>query len=104
MADEKILDEELLDDDDLEEVAGGTEQETSYDVAFLEKVLKVVKPGFDSEVYGTSQGLRAYAMWEAVGVEFQENNGANEYWINGQQVSRKKAVKHANFLLSHHKG
>lgn len=99
MADEKILDEELLDDDDLEEVAGGTEQETNYDFNFLNRILPTIKPGFDSEVYGTSKGLRTYAMWEAVGVEFQENNGANEYWINGQQVSRKNAIRHAKGIF-----
>ena len=98
MADEKILDEELLEDIDLEEVAGGTAKETNYDMAFLDKVLKVVKPGFDSTVYGNTPGLRTYAMWEAVGVEFQENDGANEYWIDGHSISRKDAVRHARSI------
>jgi hypothetical protein len=101
MADEKILEEEVLDDAELENVAGGTLKETLDDRARLSKIGMYNfdnKKGFAGSVSdGFVQFGEKYGMKISVGTNLKKD-GANQYFLNGKEVSREKLWRMINTL------
>lgn len=85
MAEEKILDNEKLDDDQLENVAGGTQDETDFDriVMFQKKLV--------SSPNATKDELKA--AFASLGIVADLHGGritSNRYTLpNGQKVDNK---------------
>jgi len=88
MADKKILDNELLDDDQLDNVAGGTYTETFKDIDHFKNYCGIHFSGDKSEKREQLRDL----LW-ANGVKLKDHGGneANEYYLlnpNGTVASR----------------
>ena len=98
----KINDElEMLSDDELDAVAGGTYLESAGDAKnFKEIGVKV----FEHDILGVpvlqhEQFVKLREAFNKFGVTVKDNGGiinANEYFIGGQKVSRDDAWKHIN--------
>jgi len=106
MADEKILQDELMTDEQLEQVAGGNCIESADDSRFLNSL------NGSTDRYGATRiffsmgftGIDAEISdaWAKVGVEAEIDSGRllncgekNIYKINGKQVTQEEARKHA---------
>ena len=99
MKDEKILDEEILSDEELEHVSGGGPNQTAGDSDFLNKL------GYTHDTYqfdiddyeGRINTSDIEKAWASAGVTCKAARTVfydNEYWIGGQKVSRKDAFRH----------
>ncbi len=108
MKDEKLLQDELLSDDKLEQVAGGTYLQTAEDSFFLNKL----NPDFYyrtctrdiSRTPGYFYQTRIAEEWSKYGVKFKWHDGEiadNEYFIDGKKVSREDAYAHAKKIAWH---
>ena len=108
MADEKILKEELLDDEQLDNVAGGTFAESYSDAQSFEKLgVKIFKndlagvPLLDHEGF-----VNLRAAFEKYGVTIKDDGSIwgdltgkskpNQYFIGGKEVTQAEAWKHIN--------
>ena len=95
MADEKILDNEILDDEELKQVSGGSRSQTSWDSYFLKRI------GYMDETYDTliatwDSGSEAIkAGWAKVGITAKTyRSDYNEYFDsnnNNKKITRKEA-------------
>ena len=96
MADEKILKDEVMDEEQLDEVAGGTLKETLDDRNLLNKIGLYdfnSKDGFTKTVQnGFAKFGNDYGMKISVDVNLNKNE-ANKYFVNGKEMSRDKLVK-----------
>ena len=83
----EILKEELLSEDQLEGVAGGTVREYDLDTSFMQAV-GVLRQGES----GSDALQRAFAS-QGISVIFHgDDNLANEYYQGGKQISRNEAL------------
>ena len=104
----EILKDEILNDEELDQVAGGTFAESYSDAQEFEKLgVKIFKndivgvPLLDHEGFAN---LRT--AFEKYGVKIKDDGSifgdltgkskANEYYIGGNKVSREEAWKHIN--------
>jgi len=117
MADEKILQDEILSDEELENVAGGDYKETAGDSVFLSfyglcKKYGVWEIEFDK---GTSKEEDVKRGWAKLGVTLEYHgrlesgsaffgDSTNKYFINGKEVSRDDAYVHALMFIAEHHG
>lgn len=95
---------EQLSDEQLEQVAGGTWQQTSDDAHFLH----TLNPSFQDVTVvalmfepGTSLERGVINEWKKYGVDYEWHSGAvydNKYKINGKEVSRDEAYNHAKSI------
>ena len=96
MADEKILKDEIMDEEQLDEVAGGTLKETLDDREMLKKIGLYdfnSEAGFSKTVQnGFAKFGNDYGMNISVDVNLNKNT-ANKYFVNGKEMSRDKLVK-----------
>ena len=92
---------EQLSDEELEQVAGGTWQQTSDDAHFLHTLnpsfhdITVIELMFE---LGSLKENGVVNEWKKYGVDYEWHSGAvydNKYKINGKEVSRDEAYKHA---------
>ena len=92
---------EQLSDDELEQVAGGTWNDTADDAKFFHALngstpfLRGIEVAFSS----TEPLLKTLTQeWEKVGVRFEPHNGAiyeNKYFIGNKEVTQGEARRHA---------
>ena len=87
----EILKDEILKDEQLEGVAGGTVREYDLDTSFMQAV-GVMRQGES----GSDALQRAFAS-QGISVIFHgvnDNSGtlANEYYMNGKQITRNEAL------------
>ena len=83
----EILKEELLSEDQLEDVAGGTSREIQKDADFMQAV-GVLRQGES----GNDALQRAFAS-QGISVIFHgDDNLANEYYKGGKQITREQAL------------
>ena len=104
----EILKDEILKDEELDQVAGGTFAESYSDAQQFEKLgVKIFKndlagvPLLDPEGF-----VNLRAAFEKYGVTIKDDGSiwgdltgkskANQYYINGKEVSREDAWKHIN--------
>ena len=95
MAEDKFADE-VMSDEELDNVAGGGTRQTVGDRDFLKSMGYIAKAGslvFDWE----RNAPKVDAGWSKAGVTCVTKFGCpdNLYFINGKQVSRKDAFRHA---------
>ena len=98
---EEIKKDEVLNDEQLEEVAGGTWGQTADDSRFLNSLngscdrYGATRISFTP---GTKIEEEVQKAWATVGVDFHWHGGAvsdNEYYINGKKVTQGEARTHA---------
>ena len=102
MTDEKFKDE-LLDEEQLDKVAGGTYGETFADMDYLKKWCGVDFHGNDSDKREQLRDL----LWRN-GIKLKDHGGghANDYYLlnpdgsKGQQVSRDFALQYAGGIIN----
>ncbi len=89
MAEEKILDSEKLEDEQLEQVAGGNQWQMEDDIKSF-KSLGVLSDGVDK--HDKDAIKKAFA---AYGIEAEPHGGwlgaDNEYFLGGRKISREEA-------------
>ena len=84
----EIFKDEVLKDEQLEGVAGGTSREIGKDIDFMKAVGVMRQNESDNEAL-----QRAFAS-QGISVIFHEGNDfANEYYKGGRQISREAALK-----------
>ena len=91
MKDEKILSEEILSEEQLEQVSGGTSYQLNGDYDFLKSF------GYLHEGNGWNSVKMVNAAWASVGVTcktYVSDCVANKYFLGDKQVSRKDAFRH----------
>ena len=107
MKDEKILQEEMLSDEELENVAGGTIGETAgdsqilYDHGLMDNHYDSIPVMFSWK----SKSAEVDAGWAKAGITcVTKPFGSNQYFMNGKEISRGEAYDHlkANFKRLHH--
>ena len=107
MKDEKILQEEMLSDEQLEQVAGGTCYETADDSRFLNVLLNGTKY-HQCDRYGASRIFfdsnardDVVEAWASLGIKINVKSGLiirNSYSLNGKEISQHEAWSHAEKL------
>ena len=102
----KILKDEILKDEELDNVAGGTYLESSSDaIKFKENGVDIGIPiiGDTIAIMGHDEFVKLREAFNKYGVTIKDNGGllkANEYYIDGKLVSREDAWKHIESQLS----
>ena len=103
MAKEDKFADEILSDEELDQVVGGTYNETSEDSEFLNIYGLCGKYTRNDILFdeGTSQEEDVKAGWAKVGVDFHYDGNPldcgkhnNEYYISGNKVTREEAYAH----------
>ena len=101
MENKEFLKNTVLDDEQLDGVAGGTYLESADDAKKFKAIGVSV---YSSEILGTpelhsAEFAKLRSAFEKYGVTVKDHGGlinANEYFIGGKQVSRDDAWKHIN--------
>ena len=108
MADEKILDNEILDDTELDGVAGGTYTETFKDMDYITKYTGIQFHGNDSQKREQLRDL----LWNA-GIKLKDHGGGtpNDYYpVNtqtgekGPRIGREDALYRAAMEIRRQRG
>ncbi len=93
MADE-ILKDELLDEAQLDKVAGGTSRETNNDFYFMYELHRNGDLQFSGDTNMMKEMQRVWAKF-GVSVIHHNDDRLNEYYnSNGEQISRRAALEH----------
>ena len=101
----EILKDEILKDEQLDNVAGGTYLESSADaIKFKENGVDLGIPmiGNTIAIMGHDEFVKLRGAFEKYGVTIKDKGGlinANEYFIGGKLVSRDDAWKHIEAQL-----
>ncbi|MBQ7477182.1 MAG: hypothetical protein IJT06_07295 [Selenomonadaceae bacterium] len=105
MSEEKILKSEELNDEQLDEVAGGTMQQIYSDVEFLKKL------GMDLDLPDVRQlrqleirhvGTVVQEAWKEIGIHCDYSPYrivGNRYFLNGEEITQDEARIHAIKVL-----
>ena len=103
----EILKDEILKEEQLDHVAGGTWGQTADDSRFLNSLNgSTDRYGATriSVTYGTKIEEEIQRGWAGVGIVFQWHGGAtvdNEYYLNGKKIDQDEARKHAMQVTGH---
>ena len=96
--DEKILDEEIMSDDELDNVAGGSFDELKADAEALQSKLpagiKLSHPSGigNMKIYDRDAVIEVFRKYGVnVNIDFDK---PNEYFLKGNKVSRNEALAH----------
>ena len=104
MADEKILDEEIMSDEELDGVAGGSFDELKADAQALQSELPVgIKLSYPSgignmRIYDRDAVIEVFRKY-GVTVNFDFDK-PNEYFLKGNKVSRDEAIAHTKAAIN----
>ena len=108
MADKDKFAEEMLTDDELDNVAGGTPGESADDSRFL-NVLLQGRPGQCDRYGGFTMFIDEEARkdltkaWNSLGIDFYHNHVVGNYYSkNGKKISREEAWAHAESVVGKH--
>ena len=102
MADEKILQDELMSDEELDQVAGGNCYQMADDSRFLNSLngscdrygaTKILFNG----MFSSSIKTEIEKAWSTVGITVTLDNKfvINEYSLNGRKITQEQARQHA---------
>ena len=101
MTDKDKIADEILSDEELDQVVGGTYLQTAQDSEFLNNYGLCGKYTRNDIAFddGTSQEEDVKAGWAKAGVTMEYHNDygltiKNKYYINGNKVSREEAYAH----------
>ena len=102
MSDEKILTEEILSDDELEEVSGGGTRQLCGDNDLLKMIGCTHYDGtIIWDLWASKANRIVTEGWAQVGIKMELNNNearytnTNHYYLNGTEISRKEAFTYA---------
>ncbi len=105
---EKIADE-VMSDEELEQVAGGSNLESSDDSKFLNTLLKGTsyhqcKQYNENDLKDDLEArMDVLLSWGSIGVEVKlSDNDKNTYILNGKEITRADALAHAKNLVGKH--
>lgn len=93
MADNKILENEKLDDEQLEQVAGGSITEMEGDSQNFKKLNVLSGNVNDRDKQALRTAFAAYGIFVEIHGGHSESNH-NKYFLNGQEISRDVAWFH----------
>ena len=100
---------ELMSDDELDAVAGGTTTEMANDSRFLNSLNGSCDRYGEWRIGNESHGEEITKAWATVGVKAELHSGyiigegaPNKYFINGQQVTQEQARQHAMKVTGHY--
>jgi hypothetical protein len=110
MKDEKIFEDEMMSEEELENVAGGTLGETANDSRFLNVLLHGTTKYHQCDRYGStavwfSAGPKkdVKKSWKSLGIDFEPDNlFGNYYFKDGKEISQAEAWTHAERLVGKH--
>ena len=110
MTKEDKFSEEMLTDDELNNVAGGTPGELADDSRFLNVLLHGTNKYHQCDRYsGFTMFLSEPALydlrksWNSLGIELEDSRFVgNTYKLNGKEISRAEAWAHAESLVGKH--
>ncbi len=109
MADEKKIADEVMSDDELDKVAGGTLRESANDSRFLNVLLHGTDKYHQCDRYGEwkmfcdeSAREDLTKAWNSLGIEIEHQAGYNIYMLNGKKIFREEAWAHAESLVGKH--
>ena len=109
MADKDKYADEIMSDDELDKVAGGTIREDADDSRFLNVLLNGHPEYHQCDRYGEwrmfwSRQARKdlKKAWYSLGIEIEHNFSENTYMLNGKKISRAEAWAHAESLVGKH--
>ena len=109
MKDEKILQFEMMSEEELENVAGGTCAETANDSRFLNVLLQGT--GYHRcDRYGEFKIFFSYPAqtdvkdsWRSLGIKFSfDAFSGNKYFDDGKEISQKEAWAYAEKTVGKH--
>ena len=98
MAEEKILKDEIMSEDELDNVAGGNAEEINKDFGFLRAVGALGQTSAVNDVAMVrafaAHGI-GYIQYGGDGITGNRDKGNlhNEYFVNGKQVTREAALQ-----------
>lgn len=101
MAEKDKVTDEVISDEELDNVAGGTWGQTADDSRFLNSLNgSTDRYGATriSVTYGTKIEEKVQRGWKTVGIDFEWHGGAvkdNKYFLNGQEITQGEARRHA---------
>ena len=112
MAKEDKFADEMLTDEQLEQVAGGSPGETADDSRFLNVLLNGTTKYHHCDRYGEFKVFTSPASctdveksWNSLGIKIKIYRGSpnkNEYTLNGKQISRDEAWAYAENKVGRH--
>ena len=112
MTDKDKFAEEMLTDDELNNVAGGTPGELADDSRFLNVLLHGTDKYHQCDRYGefrmfsNKRALKdLIKSWNSLGIELEKDNSFfknNTYRLNGKEISQAEAWAHAESLVGKH--
>ena len=89
----EIFKDEILTDEQLEQVAGGTGEEIEADYYFMHQLSQQVAIGFDTNANPIRELERSWAKFGITAIIHDNDNDRNEYYNSeGKQISRKEAI------------
>ena len=106
MAVEDKFADEIMNDEELDNVAGGTNAESAADSKFLNNLLKGTiyyqcKSYSEKDLYDDLEArLDVLLSWKSVGIEIKlADKDKNLYLLNGKEISRDEALAHAKKIV-----
>ena len=110
MADKDKYADEIMSDEELDKVAGGTLRELADDSRFLNVLLHGTNKYHQCDRYsGFTMFLSEPALydlrksWNSLGIELEDSRFVgNTYKLNGKEISRAEAWAHAESLVGKH--
>ena len=112
MAEKDKYADEIMSDEELDKVSGGTNSELADDSRFLNVLLQGTNKYHQCDRYGEwrmffSQPARydVKKSWNSLGIEITYSTSCfikNTYRLNGKEISRELAWEHAESLVGKH--
>ena len=110
MADKDKYADEIMSDEELDKVSGGTNRELADDSRFLNVLLQGTNKYHQCDRYGAgriffSEDARKDVKdaWKSLGIRlYYSAESGNEYHLNGKKISQAEAWAHAESLVGKH--
>ncbi len=98
---DKILKDEILTEEQLDEVAGGTQGQNGWDALFLKTLLSKKAPGSEDAIRcdDPESIQRAWAKIGVAAILYDDTITANEYYMDGKQISQAEAIDYVFKLI-----
>ena len=112
MADKDKYADEIMSDEELDKVSGGTLRELADDSRFLNVLLHGTDKYHQCDRYGDfrlfcdgSARRDIIKSWKSLGIELEKDDSlckSNTYRLNGKEISQAEAWAHAESLVGKH--
>ena len=106
MADKDKFADEVMSDEELDGVAGGSCYDTADDSRFLNSLNGLTDRYGATRLAFEDHDDEIKKAWETVGIKADIYSGIgkidNKYYLNGQQITQEQARQHAMNVTGHH--